>query len=166
MSESKQVTPETSVEAVTVGWREWVCLPGVGVPWMKAKIDTGARTSALHAFDVQEFRREGHLWVRFEVHPWQTSARDAVTVELPVADERTIRSSNGRAEIRRVVVMPVTVGGRTLDSEVTLTDRDEMGFRMLVGREVLARGFLVDSSRSYAGGVPPRAVRRRNWGKR
>lgn len=62
--------------------------------------------------------------------------------------------------------MPVTVGGRTLDAEVTLTDRDEMGFRMLVGREVLARGFLVDSSRSYAGGVPPRAVRRRNWGKR
>ncbi|XNZ00047.1 ATP-dependent zinc protease [Micrococcus luteus] len=166
MSESKQVTPETSVETVTVGWREWVCLPEAGVPWLKAKIDTGARTSALHAFDVQQFRRDDHPWVRFEVHPWQTSAKDAVTVELPVVDERTIRSSNGRAEVRQVVMLPLTVAGRTLDAEVTLTDRDEMGFRMLVGREVLSRGFLVDCARSYAGGIPPRAIRRRNWGKR
>lgn len=166
MSESKQVIPESSVEAVTVGWREWVSLPEAGVPWLKAKIDTGARTSALHAFDVQQFRRDDHPWVRFEVHPWQTSAKDAVSVELPVVDERTIRSSNGRAEVRQVVLLPVTVGGRTLDAEVTLTDRDEMGFRMLIGREVLARGFLVDSARSYLGGTPPRAIRRRNWGKR
>lgn len=165
MSESKQVSAEPSDPAVTVGWREWVSLPAVGVPWLKAKVDTGARTSALHAFDVQQFRRDGQPWVRFEVHPWQTSAKDAVTVELPVADERTVRSSNGRAEVRQVVVLPLTVAGRTLDAEVTLTDRDEMGFRMLIGREVLARGFLVDCARSYAGGTPPRAVRRRNWGK-
>lgn len=166
MSESKQVIPESSVEAVTVGWREWVSLPDAGVPWLKAKIDTGARTSALHAFDVQQFRRDDQPWVRFEVHPWQTSAKDAVSVELPVVDERTIRSSNGRAEVRQVVLLPLTVAGRTLDAEVTLTDRDEMGFRMLIGREVLSRGFLVDSARSYAGGTPPREIRRRNWGKR
>ncbi|MDO5633402.1 MAG: ATP-dependent zinc protease [Micrococcus sp.] len=149
-----------------VGWREWVSLPGSGVDWLKAKIDTGARTSALHAFDVQQFRRDDAPWVRFQVHPWQTSAKDAKIVELPVKDTRVIRSSNGSAQPRLVVAMPLSLAGRQIEAEVTLTDRDEMGFRMLIGREALGQGFLVDPAASYLGGLAPKAVRRRNWGKR
>lgn len=148
-----------------VGWREWVGLPAAATPWIKAKIDTGARTSALHAFGVRCFERDGADWVRFEVHPWQASAADARLVELPVADVRAIRSSNGEVQERVVVVMPLTLVGRTVDAEVTLTHRDEMGFRMLVGRTTLAAaGLLVDPASSYLGGQPPRGVRRRNRG--
>lgn len=148
-----------------VGWREWVQLPGVGVPWIKAKIDTGAKTSSVHAFDLRTFDRGGRDWVRFAVHPWQSSAEDEVVVELPVHDARSVRSSSGHSETRYVVLLPLVLAGREVQAEVTLTDRDEMGFRMLVGREALVQGFLVDPAQSYVGGRPERAVRRRNWGK-
>jgi hypothetical protein len=150
--------------SLAAGWREWVRLPGLGVGPVKAKLDTGARTSALHAFDLEEFEREGTDWVRFSIHPWQRSADDAVTVECPVHDRRIIRSSTGHTQQRIVVRTEVELVGRTITTEVTLTRRDEMGFRMLVGREALRQGFLVDSGRSYVGGRPPRKVRRRNRG--
>ncbi|WP_235536046.1 ATP-dependent zinc protease [Nocardioides sp. Root190] len=149
---------------MTAGWREWVRLPGMGVGPVKAKLDTGARTSALHAFDLVEFERDGVDWVRFSVHPWQRSNQDAVLVECPVHDRRTIRSSTGHEQERVVVLTEIELLGQTVTTEVTLTRRDEMGFRMLVGREALRRGFLVDSGRSYLGGRPPRKVRRRNRG--
>ena len=149
-----------------VGWREWVQIPQIDVPWIKAKIDTGAKTSAIHAFDLRGFDRGGRDWVSFSVHPWQASADDSVSVELPVHDSRSVRSSSGHEEQRYVVLLPLVLGGREVQAEVTLTDRDEMGFRMLVGREALVQGFLVDPALSYAGGRPDRAVRRRNWGKR
>lgn len=146
------------------GWREWVGLPGIGVPWIKAKIDTGAQTSALHASDIAEFERDGEDWVRFTVQPWQLTEEDAVTVELPVHDRRTVRSSSGHAQERPVVLVDLRLAGRELAAEMTLTDRDEMVFRMLIGREALRRGFVVDSSASFLGGRPPRDVRRRNRG--
>ncbi|WP_010146712.1 ATP-dependent zinc protease [Serinicoccus profundi] len=152
-------------EQTVVGWREWVQIPQVDVPWIKAKIDTGAKTSAIHAFDLRSFDRDGRDWVNFAVHPWQATAQDEVAVELPVHDSRSVRSSSGHEEQRYVVRLPVVLGGREVPVEVTLTDRDEMGFRMLIGREALVQGFLVDPSLSYAGGRPERAVRRRNWGK-
>lgn len=152
-------------DQVIAGWREWVSLPGVGVAHLKAKLDTGARSSAIHAFNLRAFDRDGRDWVRFEIHPWQRSAEDAVEVELPVVDKRQVRSSNGQVEERYAVELDVALVGRTIRTVVTLSNRDEMGFRMLVGREALADGFLVDSSASYAGGRPKRAVRRRNWGK-
>ncbi|MGC5585541.1 ATP-dependent zinc protease [Ornithinimicrobium sp. W1679] len=158
-------THETTPSKVVVGWREWVRLDAVGVPWVKAKVDTGARTSSLHAFDLQPVSVDGRPWVRFDVHPWQAGPEDAVTVELPVHDERTVRSSSGHTETRYVVLLQLLLCGRSVDAEVTLTDRDEMGFRMLVGREALVQGFLVDPALSYAGGRPERAVRRRNWGR-
>lgn len=139
-------------------------LPGLGVGHVKAKLDTGARTSALHAFDLEEFERDGVEWVRFSVHPWQRSAEDAVLVECPVHDRRMVRSSTGHAQERIVVLTDVELLGRVVTTEVTLTRRDEMGFRMLVGREALRQGFLVDSGHSYLGGRPPRKVRRRNRG--
>lgn len=138
---------------------------GVGMPWVKAKIDTGAQTSALHATDITEFERDGAAWVRFTVQPWQVTEEDAVTIELPVHDRRTVRSSSGHAQERPVVLMEIGIAGRAIEAEVTLTDREEMVFRMLIGREALRQGFVVDSAASFLGGKPPREVRRRNRGR-
>jgi hypothetical protein len=146
------------------GWREWVSLPGLGVPWVKAKLDTGARSSAIHVFDLEELERDGERWARFRVHPWQKSDEDAVDVECPVLDTREVRSSSGHSEERLVVAMDLTLVGRTLPVEVTLANRDEMGFRMLVGREALRQGYAVDPGASYLGGRPPLRLRRRNRG--
>ena len=140
-------------------------MPSAGLPWIKAKIDTGARSSAIHAFDLERFERDGEPWVRFSIHPWQRSDEDHVELSLPVLDRREVRSSNGHTEQRYAVAMDVTLAGRTITTVMTLSNRDEMGFRMLIGREALERGFLVDSAISYAGGKPRRAVRRKNWGK-
>jgi hypothetical protein len=149
---------------IVAGWREWVRLPGIDVEWIKAKLDTGARSSAIHAFDIHEFSREGEAWVRFSIHPWQRSREDSVDVELPIHDRRHVRSSTGHVQERYVVLIDVTLLDRTVTAEVTLTSRDQMGFRMLIGREALRQGYLIDSRRSYLGGRPKKAVRRRNRG--
>lgn len=133
--------------------------------WIKAKLDTGARTSAIHAFDLEEFEKNGDDWVRFSIHPWQRSAAESTVVELPVHDRRVVRSSNGEAQERMVVLMDITIVGTTVTAEVSLSRRDEMGFRLLIGREVLRQGFLVDPGRSYVGGRPKRVVRRKNRGR-
>ncbi|WP_405030442.1 ATP-dependent zinc protease family protein [Nocardioides bizhenqiangii] len=140
-------------------------LPDLGVDWIKAKLDTGARTSALHAFDIEEIDRDGQAWVRFSIHPWQGNAEDAVTAALPVHDVRHVRSSSGHVQERYVVLVAVRIGLRRVTTEVTLTRRDEMGFRLLIGREALRQGFVVDPGRSYMGGRPEKIVRRRNRGK-
>ena len=155
-------TPHSNTLA---GWREWVRLPGIGVPWVKAKLDTGAQTSSLHAFDAEEFQRDAASWVRFRVRPWQESDEDEVVVELPVHDRRRVRSSNGQVQERIVVRMNLVLMEQEVDAEVTLSNRDQMGFRMLIGREALQQGFVVDSSRSFVGERPPRSIRRRNNGE-
>lgn len=149
---------------MTAGWREWVGLPDLGVEHIKAKLDTGARSSALHAFDLVEFERDGIAWVRFSIHPWQKSAADAHTVELPVHDRRTVRSSSGHVQERYVVRMNLRLLDQVLPVEVSLARRDAMGFRLLIGREALRQGFAVDSGRSYLGGRPTKQIRRRNNG--
>ena len=157
--------PEPDAAHTVVGWREWVALPQAGVDWVKAKIDTGARSSSIHAFDLEVFEQDGEEWVRFSIHPWQKSDEDHVELSLPVLDRREVRSSNGQTEQRYAVALDVGLAGRTITTVMTLSNRDEMGFRMLIGREALERGFLVDSAISYAGGKPRRAVRRKNWGR-
>ncbi|QKE84366.1 ATP-dependent zinc protease [Arthrobacter sp. NEB 688] len=147
------------------GWREWVSLPTIGVPWVKAKLDTGARSSSIHAFDLEDLERDGERWARFRLQPWQRSDADAVRCECPVLDVREVRSSSGHSEERLVVAMDLVLMGRTVAAEMTLANRDEMGFRMLVGREALRQGFAVDPGRSYLGGRPPLAMRRRNRGR-
>jgi hypothetical protein len=156
-------TPNRS--GTLAGWREWVQLVDVGIPWIKAKLDTGARTSSLHAYKIKVFERDGDEWVRFRVRPWQESAEDETLVELPVHDRRRVRSSSGHVEERLVVRMRVALIGREVLAEVTLTNRDAMGFRMLIGREALRRGFAVDAGRSFLGGRAPKPIRRRNRGR-
>jgi hypothetical protein len=148
----------------TVGWREWVALPEWGIEAVKAKIDTGARTSAIHADDIELFEREGVSWVRFLVRPWQRSDADAALVEAPRIDHRTVTSSSGTRTDRPVVLAPIVLCGRAINAEITLTSRDEMGFRMLIGREALIQGFTVDSTASYLGGRPKKDVRQKNRG--
>jgi len=156
---------EDSHSNTLAGWREWVRLPDVDVPWIKAKLDTGARTSALHAYDIEPFERDGAAWVRFRIRPWQESVEDEVVAQLPVHDRRRVRSSSGHVQNRYVVRMRITLLGREVTGEFTLSNRDQMGFRMLVGREVLRQGFAVDARRSFIGGRAPKPVRRRNRGR-
>ena len=141
-----------------------MALPDWGVAHLKAKIDTGARTSSLHAFGLEWFDRNGSPWVRFEIHPWQRSTADAVIAEGAVVATRDVRSSSGDVEHRPVVHATLVLAGRPVTAELTLTRRDEMGFRMLVGREALRLRFIVDPGVSYLGGRPDKAIRRRNRG--
>jgi len=139
-----------------VGWREWVALPGLGVPRIKAKIDTGARSSSLHAFQVESFRRGGREWVRFVVHPLQRDSRRTIQAEAAVIERRKVTSSSGHATWRPVIRTVVELIGERYEIELTLARRDEMGFRMLLGREALRRRFVVDPGHSFLGGRPKR----------
>jgi hypothetical protein len=162
MAEMEQPRAAIDGAGVVAGWREWVSLVDFGVPWVKAKLDTGARSSALHAYDIEERVVGGVAHASFDVHPWQRSDLDSVRVELPIVDRRVVRSSTGHEEERLVVVTTIEVVGIALAAELTLTNRDDMGFRMLVGREAMRGEILVDPGRSYLGGRPSRATRRRN----
>ncbi len=138
----------------TIGWREWISLPDIGIDYIKAKVDTGARSSAIHAVGVREYDRDGVKWVRFTVHPMQRRANPAIEVHARVEEYRVVRSSNGKATKRPVIVTMMTLLGSTWPVELTLASRDEMGFRMLLGREAFRSRFLVDAGKSYYGGVP------------
>ena len=144
--------PKRSSPDTALGWREWVQLPELGVRRIKAKLDTGARTSALHAFGMREFVRDGVDMVRFEVHPVQRSAAEALPAEATIIDHRAVRNSGGQQELRPVVRTLLKVGDAEWPIELTLTRRDEMGFRMLLGRQALRGRVLVDSGRSYRAG--------------
>lgn len=150
MAKSKK----SSRPLLTIGWREWVSLPQLGIDQIKAKVDTGARSSALHAIHVKEFKRDGQSWVKFQVHPQQRSSKIVTTTEAQIIDRRSIRSSSGKAAVRPVILTMVYLLGIQFEVELTLANRDEMGFRMLLGREALRNRFLVDSGKSYLGGRP------------
>ena len=133
-----------------VGWREWVHLPDLlDGGWIKAKVDTGARTSALHAWDVEHFERDGVGWLRFFLHPRQHDDDHVVRAEAQLVEQREVRSSNGDVELRPVVRTTLALGAQRYDMELTLTNRDQMGFRMLLGRTGMARRLVVDPGSSY-----------------
>jgi hypothetical protein len=134
-----------------IGWREWLSLPEMGVARVKAKVDTGARSSALHAFDVVQVRHRGRDVVQFKVHPLQRESARAVTTEAELVDERLVRNSGGRQELRPVIYTVVELMGQRWTIEVTLAQRDVMGFRMLLGRQAIRGRFVVDPGRSYLG---------------
>ena len=135
-----------------IGWREWVSLPDLGLKSIKAKVDTGARTSSLHAYDVEEFKRGGRKMIRFVLHPEQRSVKETVHTEAPLIDHRRVKPSSGHSELRPVILTTVELMGQRWEVEFTLTRRDEMGFRMLLGRQAMRGRFVVDPGRSYLNG--------------
>lgn len=139
-----------------IGWREWVQLPDLGVFVVKAKVDTGAATSSLHAFRLERFERDGLAFVRFEVHPRQRSKRPSIECEALVVRDTAVRNPGGRTELRPVIASTLVIAGQPIEALINLTGRDEMGFRMLLGRRTLRNRFVVDPGKSYLG---PRPVR-------
>ena len=132
-----------------IGSEEWCAFPELGLPAIKARIDSGAKTSSIHAFNVQTFRRDGQLWVTFEVHPLQNDRRTSIRCERPVIDKRSVKSSSGYSETRYVVSVPLKLGDEYWDIELTLANRDSMGYRMLLGREAMTGRFLIDPASSF-----------------
>ena len=139
---------------ITVGWREWVALPALGLPAIKAKLDTGARTSTLHTFRLETFHHQGQQRVRFWVHPIQARVDIAVSCEAAVLDERVITSSGGHRESRWVIETNLRVASEEWPIELTLTNRDALRFRMLLARSALAGHVRVDPDQSYLLGRP------------
>ena len=156
------MTPDSTVEDPTaIGWREWIGIPGLGIESIKAKVDTGARTSALHAFAVKRYRRRGVRRVRFSVHPLQNRVDIVVACDTEVVDERMVIDSGGHREKRIVILSAIRMGGIEWPIEMTLTRRDTMHFRMLLGRTALGGRFVVHPGKSYLLGKPPGLVRTR-----
>jgi len=138
------------IEKPVIGWREWVRLPDLGVAWIKAKIDTGAKSSSIHAWDIEVDDGAGE--VQFNLYPWQDDETFVVASRASLVEHREVRSSNGEVEVRPVIQTPALVRGHAYDIELTLSNRDEMGFRMLLGRSAIRRRFLVDAGKSFLGG--------------
>lgn len=136
-----------------VGWREWLALPELGVPAIKAKVDTGARTSALHAWRVEPFTHQGSPWVRFWLHPLQRNTELSIERTAAVHDRRLVSDSGGHRERRYVIETLLRIGEHQRRIEMTLTDRDTMLFRMLLGRQAM-RGLRVLPDASFLTAAP------------
>ncbi len=129
-----------------IGTEEWCAFPELKIPAVKARVDSGAKTSALHAFHIQAVKKDGQQWVRFLVHPLQNNRKTIVQCEAPVVGRRLIKSSSGTTEKRFVISTPISINREQFEVELTLTNRDSMGYRMLLGREALNNRMIVDSA--------------------
>ncbi|MEL6894714.1 MAG: RimK/LysX family protein [Planctomycetota bacterium] len=139
-----------------LGWREWASLPELRIRRIKAKVDTGARTSSLHASEIQFFQSpdDGVSMVRFLAHPSQKDPTKTLLLECPLADRRSVRSSSGKASIRPVIRTTLLLGDQAQIIDLTLYERPKMEFRMLIGREAMQKRFVVDPNQSYVRGRP------------
>jgi hypothetical protein len=138
-----------SSERIVLGWREWVSLPQLGIDRIKAKVDTGARTSALHGFEIEPFEERGVQRVRFLIHPVQRDNDTVLECTADVVDRRKVRDSGGHQEMRWVIRSDIVIGPNRWPAELTLTSRDDMLFRMLLGRTAMSGMAVVDPARSY-----------------
>lgn len=145
-------SPET--ELTHLGWREWAALPDLNIPLIKAKVDTGARSSALHAFMVDPYKRGGSHWIMFAIHPYQNRTDIIVECHAPIHDRRVVSDSGGHRNRRYVIKTQLVVGQKIMVAELTLTNRDTMKFRMLLGRTAMRGHYLVDPQKSYLQGKP------------
>lgn len=132
-----------------IGWREWVALPELGIHEIKAKIDTGARTSALHAFALRPFTENGKDRITFDIHPLQNNVEVVTRCTADIIDKRWVSDSGGHREERYVIYTPVVIGNKTWPIEITLTERDTMLFRMLLGRNAIRKRFIVNPAKSF-----------------
>jgi len=142
------------MEMITVGWREWAALPELGIPRIKVKVDTGARTSCLHAFSQERFTQDGSPWIRFGMHPFQQQTDIEIFCEARITDERMVSDSGGHRELRPVITSTIEMGALHFPIEFTLTNRDSMRFRVLLGRTAMEHRLLVDPGQSYILGKP------------
>lgn len=145
MKKAKQKAQQLTV----IGWREMLTLPELNVDRIKAKIDTGARTSTLHAFDCQEFNQNEQTMIRFKIHPLQRDNRQTIIAEAKLLEYRKIVNSGGHAQIRPVILTTVKLGEYQWQVELTLTNRDVMGFRMLLGRQAVRNRFAINPGKSF-----------------
>lgn len=133
---------------IIVGSEEWCALPQINIPAIKARVDSGAKTSALHAVNITPYKKNGNPWVSFEVHPLQNDGKTTIHCEAPVFDKRRVKSSSGQSEKRFVIKITISIAEDTWEIEVTLTNRDSMGYRMLLGRQAMSGKMLVDPEAS------------------
>ena len=140
---------EPSSPLTTIGWREWVSLPTLGIPRIKAKVDTGARTSCLHAFAYERITEGGAPWLRFSIHPIQEHTDKVIVCTAPLVDERMVSDSGGHRELRPIIATRIVMDGIEFDADFTLTNRDTMRFRVLLGRVAVAGRFVIDPKLSF-----------------
>lgn len=151
---TRQAPGEGVSERIPLGWREWLALPELDILRIKAKVDTGARTSCLHTFRTEPYTVEGQRRVRFWVHPEQNDLHHVVECDAEVIDERSVTDSGGHKEMRMVIKTLIMVGNQSWPVEMTLTNRDSMRFRMLLGRTAMAGRCTVLPEASYLAGEP------------
>jgi hypothetical protein len=154
MTHSVLNTTNTEQSQAILGWREWVTLPELNLEHIKAKIDTGARSSALHAFAIEPYRKQNQRWVMFAIHPEQNNTELVIECHAAIKDRRIVSDSGGHKQRRYVIETQLLLGSAIISAEMTLTNRDSMLFRMLIGRTTLNDRFLIDPSASFCQGIP------------
>jgi hypothetical protein len=152
-------TTDTKQTKPVLGWREWVTLPELNIEHIKAKIDTGARSSALHAFAIEPYRKAGQPWVMFAIHPQQNNTDIVIECHASIKDRRMVSDSGGHKQRRYVIETSLLLGSAIITAEMTLTNRDSMLFRMLIGRTTLNDRFLIDPSASFCQEKPSSPLR-------
>lgn len=142
------------MDKIIIGAREWCSLPDLGIQLIKAKIDSGAKTTALHADDLIKFNKNGEDWVKFSLHPLKSKPQFIVQCEAKIIDTRIVKSSNGTKEERFVIETQLVLGKLSYPIQITLTNRELMGFQMLLGRQAMSNTVLIDSEFRYLLGKP------------